>query len=204
MTKSQDTETHGAALDKAFEGRRRLRLGDYKGAIAAYTEAIELDPTMRGPYRYRAESYKRLGREKEAGSDLRDLADLSGSDDLYYRSEERRAALDKAFEGRHLFRLGDYKGAIAAHTEAIRLDTGIVGAYQHRAKAYRRLGMASEAESDLKYRDDLESQREQNAAYRRTIDAYTEVMQADPRHCGSVRGSRRYVLAPGNGERGLC
>ena len=53
-----------------------LDSGDYDQAIAAYTEAIELDPSVAVAYENRAEAYKRLGREKEAQADLERLERL--------------------------------------------------------------------------------------------------------------------------------
>ena len=82
MSSPQDSETKRAALDKAQEGRGLLRAGDYQGAIAACTEAIELDSRILGAYGSRAEAYRRLGMEKEAAVDLSDLAHLRPSNDL--------------------------------------------------------------------------------------------------------------------------
>ena len=74
MSSPQDSETKGAAIEKALEGARLLSAGDYKGAIAACTEAIEFYPGSLGAYRTRAEAYKRWGREREAEADLSHVA----------------------------------------------------------------------------------------------------------------------------------
>ena len=65
-------------------------------------------------------------------------------------SETKRAAIEKAQEGRRLLSSGDYEGAIGACTEAIELYPGSVGARRTRAEAYRRLGKPTEAEADQK------------------------------------------------------
>ena len=44
MSSLHDSENQRAADNKALEGVRLLRSGDYEGAIAACTEAIELNP----------------------------------------------------------------------------------------------------------------------------------------------------------------
>ena len=75
MSSPQDSETKRAAIGNALEGGRLLRAGDYQGAIAACTEAIESYPSILGPYSSRAEAYRRLGMEKEAAADLRHLAE---------------------------------------------------------------------------------------------------------------------------------
>ena len=77
MTSSQDPERRRNALEKALEGRRLARSGDYQGAIAACTEAIELAPDFLGPYGTRAEAYKRLGMDEEAASDLGHLHEVN-------------------------------------------------------------------------------------------------------------------------------
>ena len=73
MLSPRDSETKRAALDKANEGRNLLLGGDYEGAIAACTEAIELAPDLLGPYQTRAAAYGHLGMEKEAEADLQHL-----------------------------------------------------------------------------------------------------------------------------------
>ena len=68
--------------------------------------------------------------------------------------EQRRDAIQKAFEGSRLAGGGDYNGAIAACTEAIRLDPGILGAYNTRAEAYKRIGRRDKARADYAYAAD--------------------------------------------------
>ena len=51
-----------------------MSAGDYDGAIAACSEAIELDPSSLGAHRTLAEAYRRLGRENEAKADHEILA----------------------------------------------------------------------------------------------------------------------------------
>ena len=80
MSSPQDSETKRAALEKALEGWRLLSSGDYEGAVAACTEAIELEPGSLGSYRTRAEAYRRLGRGKEAEADLKILGDRLGNE----------------------------------------------------------------------------------------------------------------------------
>lgn len=75
MSSPQDSGAQRAA--KALEGARLLSTRDYEGAIAACTEAIQLDPSSLGARRTRAEALKRLGRESEAAADLKILSDRS-------------------------------------------------------------------------------------------------------------------------------
>ena len=73
MLSPQDLEAQRAA--KAVEGARLLTAKDYEGAIAACTEALELDPGSLGARRTRAEALRRLGRESEATAELNILRD---------------------------------------------------------------------------------------------------------------------------------
>ena len=75
MSSPQDSGTLRAAFDKAGEGWRLLSAGDHEGAIAACTEAIELDPSSIGARRNGPEALKRLGRSREAEADLNILND---------------------------------------------------------------------------------------------------------------------------------
>jgi pyruvate/2-oxoglutarate dehydrogenase complex dihydrolipoamide acyltransferase (E2) component len=68
-----------AALEKAIAGKDLLRIGDYQGAVQAYTEAIALDPAMRGPYVNRAAAYRQLGLTAMAEADLRHQAGLDAT-----------------------------------------------------------------------------------------------------------------------------
>jgi len=79
MSSPQDSGTQRVSLDKAQEGARLLSTGDYHGAIAACTDAINLDPGSIGARRTRAEAYRRSGRKIEAEADLKILSDRSGN-----------------------------------------------------------------------------------------------------------------------------
>jgi len=57
------------AVAKNDEGVRLLQAGDDEGAIAAFSEALAVDPNLTVAYRNRAAVYRRLGRLKEAKVD---------------------------------------------------------------------------------------------------------------------------------------
>ena len=77
MSSPQDSKTQRAA-DKVDEGARLLSAGDYEGAIAAYTEAIDLDPSFGWAYYYRAEARKRLGMLSKSEADREHMVEPKG------------------------------------------------------------------------------------------------------------------------------
>ena len=125
-----------AQVDKFSQGVQLLSAGDLNGAIAAFTTVIAIDPdsfhASAADHR-RAEAYLRGGA----------LSSSQGSETI-------RAAGQKSLEGWRLLSSGDYEGAIAACTEAIKLLPHSIGAYRTRAEAYERLGRKDEAEADAK------------------------------------------------------
>ncbi len=74
MSSPQDSETKRAALEKAREGARLLSAGDYQGAIAAFTEAMRLDPRLDDAYVLRSEAYRRSEKRGPLGF-MRDILD---------------------------------------------------------------------------------------------------------------------------------
>ena len=62
MSNQQHRESERTATDLAWEGTRLLSTGDYRGAINACNQAIELDPTSLGAQRTREEAYRRMGK----------------------------------------------------------------------------------------------------------------------------------------------
>lgn len=66
-----------AAGKKNAEGYRLLLDGDLEGAVAAFTEAIAIDPRLESAYWNRAEAYRRVGRGREAESDSREAERLA-------------------------------------------------------------------------------------------------------------------------------
>jgi tetratricopeptide (TPR) repeat protein len=59
------------AIAKNDEGIRLLDSGDYEGAVAAFDEALTLDPSFAAAYRNRSAALRKLGRVQEADADHR-------------------------------------------------------------------------------------------------------------------------------------
>ena len=144
---------------KNQEGLRLVRLGDYEGAIAAFTEAIAENPNSVEAYRSRAEAYRKLGKELKADADLKKARTLTQTIPQRRLEEQGvfkvsgakvRQRQSKNQEGLRLVRTGDYEGAVAAFSEAIADNpNSSEEAYRSRAEAYRKLGREREADADL-------------------------------------------------------
>ena len=63
---------------------------------------------------------------------------------------EKLEAVNKSLQGERLLQDGEYEAALAALTEAIRLDPEIGSAYLHRAQTYRYSGRHQEADRDVR------------------------------------------------------
>jgi len=121
-----------SAVDYLNRGVIEKANGDFDGAIADYTHAIELDPIY-------AAAYSNRGNAKQAKGDLDGaIADCN-----------RAIELDPKDPKAHKYRAvakkekGDLDGAIADYNRAIELDPKFAAAYFHR-------GIAKQAKGDLK------------------------------------------------------
>jgi tetratricopeptide (TPR) repeat protein len=75
------TPTPGAPLtasDYAARGKAYLEQGDYEQAIAAFSEALRLDPVDTDAYRSRGNAYYEQGEHDLALADLHEYARLAG------------------------------------------------------------------------------------------------------------------------------
>jgi anti-anti-sigma factor len=141
--------TEAIRLHRAFAGAYVNRgnafasKSDYRRAIADYTEAIRLQPGWVGEpnaYRGRAEAYRALGDEDKAAMD-----------------ERRMSACDHSARGEAHLGRGELGQAIAAHTEAIRLDPDSER-YAARARAFQAKGDYGRAIADYSEAIRLEPQ----------------------------------------------
>ena len=102
---STSSETH---LDFGYMKHKQ---GDFDGAIAAYTKAIKLDPTLVNAYVLRGLIYQHMEQYNAAIADYDEVIRLKPDDAMVYSN--RGLAKDK---------LGQHTAAIADYNEAINLE----------------------------------------------------------------------------------
>lgn len=166
----QDATAH------AESGLRKFRQGDYEGAAADYSKAIELDPKDANYRAMRAQIHEK---RKDFDSAIRDytaLAELTGDAFAWIqkRAEARasqndfkgavadyslaiesakkgQAGLEKAFAYRGWYQLKSEnpEAAIADYTRAIELEPQNPNHYNNRGNAFRALDRPKEATADF-------------------------------------------------------
>ena len=107
--------------DALHKGRTFLQQGDFVSAIAAYTEAIRLDPTIPKAYCDRGYAYSQKG---EMDNAVRD----------YTEGIRLEPTIPKTYcnRGNAYAQKGEMDNAIRDYTEAIRLDPEFAIAYYNR------------------------------------------------------------------------
>ena len=121
-----------------------LLAGDFRGAVAAFTEAIRRYPGSMEAFSLRSQAFHWLHEESRAAADREAIAAIQRS--LDSPVSERAVAKDE--EGRRMLESGDLEGAGRAFTEAIASDPDYAEAYRNRAEVLRRLGDEPEAKAD--------------------------------------------------------
>ncbi|MBD6618927.1 tetratricopeptide repeat protein [Komarekiella sp. 'clone 1'] len=126
------TATAPKADDFFIQAEDKYDKGDYQGAIADYTRAININPNL-------AQAYYRLGLSRsKSGNNQKAVEDLQKATELFAAQGKKADAIRIQGVARSL--LKDYKGAIAALTEAIRLNVKDTLAYNNRGNARSNLG----------------------------------------------------------------
>ena len=118
-------------------GNTKYHLGDYKGAITDYTQAIRLKPDSADAYYNRGNAKRKLGQHLAAIADYDSAIRLKPDDADAYNN--RGVAKGK---------LGQYFAAIADYDSAIRLNPDYAAAYNNRGNAKDDLGQHLAAIAD--------------------------------------------------------
>jgi serine/threonine protein kinase/lipopolysaccharide biosynthesis regulator YciM len=114
------------------QGSEKYEKQDFRGAIADYTQAITINPNDGEAYYERGINYTNSGDNQKAIEDFRQAANLF--------TAQGKPGDAKRSQGLVLELSEDYQGAIAAYTEAIRLDLNDFRAYNNRGNAHSASG----------------------------------------------------------------
>jgi tetratricopeptide (TPR) repeat protein len=121
--------SQATARDYNKLGAERFARQDYRGAIAAYTEAIRLNPNDDVIYGNRGDAHAALANYPGVLADYTEAIRLNPKNADYYKVRADYRSNRK-----------DYKGAITDYTEAIQLDPSYILAYEYRAYARFEIG----------------------------------------------------------------
>ena len=114
--------------DILLSAKSKYKHGDYEGAIAEYTLAIQFHANMPIAFCCRGDAYYKLGKEPQAMADYNRSIELDPTMTIaYYR------------RGNLHFSAKNYHPAIAEYTQAIELKPDFALAYVNRGYAYREL-----------------------------------------------------------------
>ncbi|WP_427159633.1 tetratricopeptide repeat protein [Aliinostoc sp. HNIBRCY26] len=114
------------------QGLEKYEKQDFRGAIADYTQAITISPNDGEAYYERGINYSNSGENQKAIEDFRQAANLF--------TAQQKPGDAKRSQGLVLELSEDYQGAIAAYTEAIRLNLNDFRAYNNRGNAHSASG----------------------------------------------------------------
>jgi tetratricopeptide (TPR) repeat protein len=138
IMQQQDSSTGTMkTADILCSAKAKYRIGDYQGAIAEYTVAIELAPNIAIAYSCRGDAYAKLGEVKKA------MADYDYSTQI-----DPTATINYYRRGNLHYYAKNYALALAEYSHAIELKPDFALAYLGRGYANRELYGDQEGLSD--------------------------------------------------------
>ena len=175
-----------AATDAIAKGDSLMEKGDYDAAIAAFNEAIRIDPKNAVAYSDRGRAYDYKGDHDKAVADNTEAIRL---DPHLAKAYSRRGY---AYE-----EIGNLDNAIADYTDAIRLDPKCANGYRFRGWVYGLKGEHDKAIADYKEAIRLDPNDAKTYCSRgcfygskgdpdKAIADFTEAIRLDPKMAGAV------------------
>lgn len=125
-------------------GELRYKSRDFAGAVIAFTQAIEIEPTNADIYYQRGISYFHLNRKSLALIDFNQAQELQPNNPFRYSS---RAYIKDA--------CGDINGAIADYERAIELDSDDAVSHNNLGLLQEKLGYMNKAKKSFSAADEL-------------------------------------------------
>jgi len=162
------------AIDYVDRGIAYIDIGDYVSAIAAFSEAIELDPDYSAAYYFRGDAYSDKGDLDLAIADYTEMIRVEQATHYFKR-------------GNAYYFKGDYDLAIMDYDKVISLKPDNRDAYYNRGGAYHCKGDREQAATDFDcarkissnphYIDEL---YDRNVNYDRAIMNYSRAISLEP------------------------
>ncbi|MBD2018252.1 serine protease [Microcoleus sp. FACHB-53] len=137
--------------------------GNYKGAILAYNQAIQINPNYAAAYNDRGNARNNLGDYQKALADYNRAIELNPNDAAAYNNR-----------GNARNNLGDYQEALADYNRAIELNPNYAAAYNNRGNARNNLGDYQKALAD--YNRAIELNPNYAAAYNNRGNARSDLL----------------------------
>jgi tetratricopeptide (TPR) repeat protein len=203
LAKAQEIPAHDppAALAKTkaqwlAEGKAHAKDGHYEQAVAAYSQALQLDSTSVSAYLKRGETYYELKRYDQALADYSQALHLAPTHVSAYFSRGNTYSV-----------LQHYDQAVADYSQALRFAPTYVPAYLNRGRAYHQLKHYQKAIADYDHalqldpKDKMAYHHRGNAYHRlqhydQALVDYTQALRLDPTYLSAYlsRGNTYYAL----------
>jgi tetratricopeptide (TPR) repeat protein len=168
-------------------GTAKDKNGDFDGAIADYTRAIELNPKFSEAYYNRGLAKKHKGELDGAIADYNRVIEMNPKNPKY-----ARAYCDRGVAKR---RKGDVDGAISDYNRTIELDSKYAIAYFNRGNAKDEKGDSDAALAD--YNRGIELNPKDPKAYANRADVYSKKKEYD----AAIKDLEKAIgLDPKNGD----
>jgi tetratricopeptide (TPR) repeat protein len=154
------------AQDLFNQGLQKYKAGNFKGAIADFTQAIRQSPNVAEIYIARGNAYYDQGDKQTALKDYNQGLRINPNYAPAY--VERGNARDD---------LGDRKGAIEDYNKAIQLNADLAEAYDNRAVTHIRMENKEAAIADLQKAAQLYQQQGRTEQYQAALDKIKRLQQ---------------------------
>ncbi len=148
------------AEDFFTRGLKKKQAGDFAGAIADYTRAIQLKPKYSLAYNNRGNA--RSGADDKKGA----IADFTKAIQINADWGDIGPATAYYNRGNNKYTLGDKQGAIADYNQSIKLDSTDPDAYYNRGNAFASLRNKKAAIADFQKSADLYRKAGKTADYK--------------------------------------
>lgn len=172
------------ADDFFIQGENKYNKGDYQGAIAAYTEAIRLNPKYGDAYNNRGLAHAKLGNHNKAIEDYNQALRINPNNFSVYANRgtarlklgDSRRAVEDIQEALSL-RPGEKQVAIEDYNQALRLNPNLANVYVARGLTYYELRRKRDAIADLEKAANLYRKQGNTKLYQATLDLIRQIQQ---------------------------